>query len=412
MKAMIIKEIRELARDRRTVMLLVAIPLILLIIYGYAANFSIDKTDILIAGPGAKHTEQILRTNESAKESFAITSVEPDIPKEQIEDLLRDRTYNAVIFASEPEVPDKLGHEEPLSKHNHLYIDGSQLFAAQSAQQAWIRTIIEDNKNKFSEAHANIEKFLREIQRPQSNPSQSPMNPNQIREIPILPETSTALDIKEFSTVLFNPELKTSWVMIPGLIGLILTFIGTVITSIGLVRERESGTLEQLAVMPIRPWAIILGKIIPYFALALFDTVLITSVAVWLFGVPFEGSIWRFSIVAALFLFVVLGLGVFVSSISENTGQAIQVAFMLVMPQVLLSGFIFPIESMDVKIQWISYILPLTWFNNAAQGIMLRDTSLTQILSSVEILALMAVVIFGASVIRMHAILRNGGSVR
>ena len=211
---------------------------------------------------------------------------------------------------------------------------------------------------------------------------------------------------------MFNPELKTSWVLVPGLIGLILTFIGVIITSIGLVREREAGTLEQLAVMPLRPFAIILGKILPYFFMALFDIVLITFVATKLFEVPFEGSIWRFAVVAVLFLFVVLGLGILISSISQTTGQAIQLAIMTVLPQTLLSGLIFPLDAMAVGVRWISYILPLTWFNNAAQGIMLRATSLDQIASSVGVLSIMAVVIFGAATLRMRAILRNGGAAR
>ena len=115
---------------------------------------------------------------------------------------------------------------------------------------------------------------------------------------------------------------------------------------------------------------------------------------------------------AVLFLFVVLGLGILISSISQTTGQAIQLAIMTVLPQTLLSGLIFPLDAMAVDVRWISYILPLTWFNNAAQGIMLRATSLDQIASSVGALSIMAVVIFGAATLRMRAILRNGGAAR
>ncbi|GAA4785708.1 ABC transporter permease [Corynebacterium canis] len=391
MKAMIIKEIRELARDRRTLGLLIIIPLLLLIVFTYAANFSVDKTDVLVAGPGAQHTKTILDNNESAQERFNITKVDTAVTKEDIHGLLQDRTYNAVIYA---ETPDS--EHEALSAHNHIYIDGSLLFSAQSAQQAWIRAIIEDGRAKLTEARDAL--------------AETPPTPGGQR--PQLPSTIESLDLDQVSTVMFNPELKTSWVLVPGLIGLILTFIGVIITSIGLVREREAGTLEQLAVMPLRPFAIILGKILPYFFMALFDIVLITFVATKLFEVPFEGSIWRFAVVAVLFLFVVLGLGILISSISQTTGQAIQLAIMTVLPQTLLSGLIFPLDAMAVGVRWISYILPLTWFNNAAQGIMLRATSLDQIASSVGVLSLMAVVIFGAATLRMRAILRNGGATR
>ena len=394
MKAMIIKEIRELARDRRTLGLLIIIPLLLLIVFTYAANFSVDKTDVLVAGPGAQHTKAILDNNESAQERFNITKVDATVTKEDIHGLLQDRTYNAVIYAETPDSED-----QALSAHNHIYIDGSLLFSAQSAQQAWIRAIIEDGRAKLTEARDALTEF-----------TQTPPTPGSQR--PQLPSTIESLDLDQVSTVMFNPELKTSWVLVPGLIGLILTFIGVIITSIGLVREREAGTLEQLAVMPLRPFAIILGKILPYFFMALFDIVLITFVATKLFEVPFEGSIWRFAVVAVLFLFVVLGLGILISSISQTTGQAIQLAIMTVLPQTLLSGLIFPLDAMAVGVRWISYILPLTWFNNAAQGIMLRATSLDQIASSVGVLSIMAVVIFGAATLRMRAILRNGGAAR
>ena len=198
--------------------------------------------------------------------------------------------------------------------------------------------------------------------------------------------------------------------MVPGLIGLILLFIGTVITSIGLVRERETGTLEQLAVMPLRPSSIILGKIVPYFMVAVVDMAVVTMLGVWLFGVPFNGSLWLFSLAALIFLFVVLGIGVFISSISQNTGQAIQMAILFMVPQVLLSGLIFPLTSMPLGVRWIGYALPLTWFREIAQGIMLRSVTLEGIWLPFVILAAMAVVVFGAATARMRYILTHGGA--
>jgi len=221
---------------------------------------------------------------------------------------------------------------------------------------------------------------------------------------------SPKLDPDDLVTVLFNPELKTSWVMVPGLIGLILLFIGTVITSIGLVRERETGTLEQLAVMPLHPSSIILGKIVPYFMVAVVDMAVVTMLGVWLFGVPFNGSLWLFSLAALIFLFVVLGIGVFISSISQNTGQAIQMAILFMVPQVLLSGLIFPLTSMPLGVRWIGYALPLTWFREIAQGIMLRSVTLEGIWLPFVILAAMAVVVFGAATARMRYILTHGGA--
>ena len=190
--------------------------------------------------------------------------------------------------------------------------------------------------------------------------------------------------------------------MIPAIIGLILTFIGTIITSIGLVREREAGTLEQLAVMPIRPSSIILGKITPYFILGAVDMIIVTVLGVWLFGVPFNGNVLVFALGAALFLFVVLGIGVFISTISQNSGQAIQTAIFFLMPQILLSGMIFPLEAMAAGVRWIGYLLPLTYFTMISRGVMLRGASITSLWLPFLVLAVMAVLVFSAATLRFR----------
>ena len=137
---------------------------------------------------------------------------------------------------------------------------------------------------------------------------------------------------------------------------------------------------------------------------------LITAVGVWLFGVPFRGSLLLFAAAAVIFLFVVLGFGVLISTVSQTTGQAIQLAIMTVLPQVLLSGLIFPLDSMAAGVRWIGYCLPLTWFNQIAQGVMLRDAPAGSLLWPFVILAAMAVVFFGIATLRMRFSLTHGGA--
>jgi ABC-2 type transport system permease protein len=171
--------------------------------------------------------------------------------------------------------------------------------------------------------------------------------------------------------ILYDPRLTTSWVMVPGLAGLILVFIGTLITSLGVVRERQAGTLEQLAVMPLRARDVIAGKIAPYLMVAAVDLTAIVLIGMGLFHVPFTGNVATFALGAALFLLVTLGMGVLISTVSQNQGQAIQLAFMILLPQVLLSGLIFPVPSMAAGVRWISYVLPLTYFIQISRGVML-----------------------------------------
>jgi ABC-2 type transport system permease protein len=210
--------------------------------------------------------------------------------------------------------------------------------------------------------------------------------------------------------VLYNPALKTSYIMIPGLAGVVLVFVGIIITSLGVVRERQTGTLEQLAVMPLRPRDVFLGKIAPYFAVAAADLALVLAVGVALFGVPFRGSYAVFALGALLFLFVTLGIGVLISSVSENQGQAIQMSFMFTLPQVLLSGLIFPLSSIAVGVRWISYLLPLTYFNEISRGVMLRAEPIGPLWPPLLFLALLGLVVMTLAMLRFRSYLGPAGS--
>jgi ABC-2 type transport system permease protein len=333
---MIVKEFREVVRDRRTLAMLIVLPLLLLIIFGYAADFSVSSAETAVVGPQAEAFAGQLPSY------FDVTTIEPSDTQSDAEQLLQDDKVDVAFVTGETPTL--------------ALVDGSNLFGAQST-------------------------------------------------VAVLNKAGDSVTTR----VLFNPDLNTSWVMVPAIIGLILTFIGTIITSIGLVREREAGTLEQLAVMPIKPSTVIFGKITPYFMLAALDMIIVTVLGVLLFGVPFNGNVVAFAIGAALFLFVVLGIGVFISTISQTTGQAIQTAFLFLMPQILLSGMIFPLESMAAGVRWIGYLLPLTYFTIIARGVMLRGASIQSMWIDYLILAVMASAVFSAATLRFRRDLAPGG---
>lgn len=429
MRAVVVKEFRELLRDHRTLAMLVVLPVLLLVIFGYAANFSVDEVSTTVIGSDADELAEELAGYAAVEDGIDIVATTPSA--DDPEPILRAQDSDTVIATVEGASPDA-----PLNERMRVYVDGSSLFHAQAAQRTFARLVAEDAERRaaalqedMSGVQAEAQTFRAQLDEfsasiaalrtaaETSAATGAPLGPLPdlaVPELPELPElpamSETSLDGTTLITVLFNPDLKTSWVMIPGLIGLILTFIGTVITSIGLVRERESGTLEQLAVMPLRPVSIILGKITPYFLLAVLDMGLITLLGTWLFDVPFVGSAWLFGLAALVFLFVVLGTGVLISSLSQNTGQAIQLAIMVVLPQVLLSGLIFPLESMAAGVRWIGYALPLTWFNQVAQGIMLRGAGIDTLWAPLLVLAGLSVVIFGAATAKMGHSLAHGGT--
>jgi ABC-type multidrug transport system permease subunit len=327
---MVVKEFRELRRDRRTLGMLIGLPIILLVVFGYAANFGVDHVTTVVTGDRAEVVAGQLPS------FFDVTEIDvAGTADDARDDLVGNRADVAVVT---------VGDATPT-----MLVDGSSLFTAQAAVAA-----------------------------------------------------SRGLGDAVAVDVLFNPDLKTSWVMVPGLIGLILAFIGTIVTSLGLVRERQDGTLEQLAVMPFRPSDVIAGKVAPYFLLAIVDMMVVTLLAAFLFEVPFVGSLPLFASGAAVFLLVVLGFGVMISTISENQGQAIQTALFVVIPQILLSGMIFPLSSMPWGVRWIGYGLPLTYFIDISQGILLRGAGLGSLWVSFTVLVAMAVLVFGGAVLRFR----------
>jgi ABC-2 type transport system permease protein len=341
MWAMVAKEFRELRRDRRTVAMMIVLPVVLLVVFGYAASFNVHIIPTVVTGPGARQAASSLHM------PFQVTDVDPTASRSTAEARLRDgRAVVAVITGS--------------SGPPQVLMDGTQLFSVQTAESALAR---------------------------------------------MAPPGASGLPAVQ---ILYNPKLTTSWVMVPGLAGLILVFIGTLITSLGVVRERQTGTLEQLAVMPFRPWDIIAGKIAPYLMVAAVDLVLIVVIGMGVFHVPFAGNVAVLALGAALFLLVTLGTGVLISTVSQNQGQAIQLAFMILLPQVLLSGLIFPVTSMAAGVRWISYVLPLTYFIEISRGVMLKATPIAALGQPLGLLALLAVAVLGLAIIRFRRDLAPG----
>ena len=208
--AMISKEFRELRRDRRTVAMMVVLPIVLLVVFGYAANFRVSDIPAVVVGPGASQAAAMLR-----EPTFRVIEVDPAAGESVARARLRDGKAVVAVVA---------GSGAPL-----ILMDGSQLFSVQTAEAA-------------------------------------------------LGKVASGAGVSPRVEILYNKDLSTSWVMVPGLAGLILVFIGTLITSLGVVRERQAGTLEQLAVMPLRPWDVIAGKIAPYLMMAAIDLVLVDLV--------------------------------------------------------------------------------------------------------------------------------------
>ena len=345
MWAIAVKEFLQLRRDRRTVAMMFALPFLFLVVFGYAASFDVKQVRTIVVGPLAAQASTVL------PKAFDVVAVRPKDGRSQAIDALRRGEAVAAVVT-----PTTLGGSP------QLIIDGTEFFAARAVQ------VVAGGVAGGSPLGGAVK-----------------------------PE------------VLFNPELRTSVIMVPGLCGIILVFVGTVATALGVVRERQSGTLEQLAVMPFRAGDVFLGKIAPYFLIAAFDMVAVVAAGLLIFNVPFRGSVLVFALGTLLFLFVTLGIGVLISTVSQTQGQAIQLAMMTLLPQFLLSGLFFPLYSIAAGVRWIGYVLPLTYFVRIARGVMVRGAPIGSLWLPLLMLAVLGGVVFGAAVLRFRRDLAPAG---
>lgn len=211
-----------------------------------------------------------------------------------------------------------------------------------------------------------------------------------------------ALPLEVRSRLLFNADLESSHFFVPGLVGIILQLVTLFLTSFAIVRERELGTLEQLFVTPVGRAGLVLGKLVPYALVGFVETLLVLLAMVYVFGVPIVGSLTLLLALSALFIVCSLGMGLLVSTVAATQAQAFQIAFMVMLPSILLSGFMFPRAEMPEPIYWISFTIPVTHFLEILRGVVLRGADLADLVPSVAWLAGATVVVLSLAVARFR----------
>ena len=194
----------------------------------------------------------------------------------------------------------------------------------------------------------------------------------------------------------YNPELKSSSFIVSGSIAIIMMMIGAIVTSLTLVNEKESGTIEQLIVSPIKPYQMILGKVLPFVFLSFIALILVLMAAYWAFGLALKGSLFQLLLISLVYLVGVLGIGILVSSLVSDMSSAMILAVVISMlPSVLLSGFVFPIRNMPLPLQWLTYIVPARYFLVVLRGIYLKGIGLEILWTEVLFLVGFALLVFG-----------------
>ena len=331
----VIKEARHILRDKRTMLILFGMPIVMMLLFGFAISTDVKNVRTVVVTSQMDHLTQAAVERLAQSEYFLITRTVSTPHDAEL--LIRSQKADmAVVFA----------HDFASKKDGiQLIVDGSDPNMA----QMWT--------NYAQGVLTNI-------------------NGNMV-------------NIK----LLYNPQMKSAYNFVPAIMGMLLMLICAMMTSISIVREKEKGTMEVLLVSPVRPLMVIIAKAIPYLVLAFGILITILLMARFVLGVPLQGSLFWILAISTLYILLALSLGLLISNIAQTQLVALLLsAMVLLMPVVMLSGMMFPVESMPVVLQWIAALMPPRYYIEAMRKLMIMGVGINEILKEVSILALMTVI--------------------
>ena len=355
--AFVTKEFYHIFRDKRTMMILLAMPVIQIILFGFALSNEVKDVRVAVFDHSKDVATNRIIERIGASEYFNITHI--ITYQSEINELFRNNETDLVIVF-EGNFNENLMHTGNASIQ--LIADATDPNNA-TQLTGFASNIINSYQQELIVGRGNI-------------------------PLMIIPEVK----------LLYNPMMKSAYNFVPGVMGLILMLICSMMTSISIVREKERGTMEVLLVSPIKPFYIIMAKAVPYLALSTVSICLLLLLSVFVLNVPIAGSLFWLSAVSILFVIVSLILGILISTIVSSQVAAMLVSSMgMLMPVMLLSGMIFPIESMPAILQWVSSIVPARWFISAVKKIMIEGIDVVYVIKEISILGLMAFILIVVS---------------
>ncbi len=361
--AIVYKETRHIIRDPKTLFLMLAIPGIELTIFGFAVNMDIQHIPTIVYNlDGRQESRRLLDAFVNSNYFDIVGYVNSD--EEMYRTIVRGTARIAIKIP--PDFSDKTLTAEPAQIQ--VLIDGSD---SSSAMQAL-------NVSNAIGLRTSVEILGRVLGI----------------------ENGLPVDVRP--RVLFNPDMRTTNFMVPGLVGIILQVVIMLLTTFAIVREKEQGTLEQLMVTPVSRLGLVLGKLIPFAVIGIAETVSVILLMRLLFQVPIAGSLALLAAFTMLFLVCTLGLGLLISTFTDNQIQALQFAFLVILPSVLLSGFIFPQETMPTPIYLFGQCVPVTYYIRILRGIILRDAGFADLWFEGAVLGGMGVALLALATLRFR----------
>ena len=358
--AIIVKELRQLARDRMTVAMMIGIPTLQLLLFGFAINL-----DVRGLQTGIVDQARNSQSREVLQAMLATGVVEPVVEAEtpeQLMDMIR-RGEISVGIVVPPDLTRRLAERREAVQ---VLVDGGDTSVQQAARQL----------------------------------AQMPLG-NLHRPLPTA-RRGAAAESPVSLVSFYNPERRSSVSVVPALIGVILTMTMVLFTAVAIVRERERGNLEMLITTPLSRGELMVGKVLPYIGIGLVQTTVVLLLGMWLFAVPIRGSVLDVYLAALLLIVANLALGLLISTVVRSQMQAMQLAFFVFLPSILLSGFMFPFAGMPKAAQWLAEVLPLTHFVRLIRGIMLRGAQLHELWIDAAALGLFTVVVMALAILRFR----------
>jgi ABC-2 type transport system permease protein len=358
--AIVIKELRQMRRDRVTLAMIVGIPVIQLVLFGYAINTNLRDLQVGIADQANTAGSRALVMDMLATGVVAPVTT-ADTPQQLMAMIRRGKISIGIVVPPDFERRRLDGREVA-----QVLVDGSDTAVQGAAAQL---------------AQVPIDSAMPDTRAPM---------------------TSTPPDGRISVVSFYNPQRRSAVNIVPGLIGVILTMTMVLFTAIAIVRERERGNMELLIATPLTSTELMVGKVLPYVVIGLVQTSVVLALGMWLFDVPIRGSVLDVYLAAGLLILANLTLGLLISTRAQSQFQAMQMMIFVFLPSILLSGFMFPFAGMPRVVQWIAEVLPLTHFLRLIRGVMLRGASLWEMWIDVLALAAFTLVMMALAILRFR----------
>ena len=342
-QSLVKKEALHLLRDFRTIIVVLVMPVVLLLLFGFA--ISTEVNNVKVATVVEQHTDQTKQIIDRFRANPYFT-FEGVVAYSDVEDLLREGKVDAtVVFRTRD---GKLEHQ--------VIVDASNTIMAQTAT-AYLESVI-----------------------------------------------SPGADTPIVTSTLYNPRLKSAYNFVPGIMGMIFILICAMMTSVSIVREKETGTMDLLLVSPVRPWTIVFGKLVPYFLLSCVILALTLVLSYTVLGIPFSFRLFDVIWVTILYVILALALGLLISTIASTQVAALLISgVMFMIPVILLSGMIFPVENMPLVLQWFSCVIPARWYISAMRVLMIQRLPVGCVLTEVLVLAGMTLLVLALAIKKFNA---------